>query len=152
MPQRVDWDPAFATGNEIIDRQHRALLAQCGRLAALCRGDAEAAAFGQAFEHLKALAREHFDVEAALRAADATAAPEALRTEREEFEYLSNEVATTANFDRVEVQRFVALWWLGHVSEVATGRPGPDDEAGTSADVADNIRPDRSTGPAPSLP
>jgi hypothetical protein len=40
---------------------------------------------------------------------------EDMALECDEFEYLADEIATTANFDRLELQRFAALWCLGHV-------------------------------------
>lgn len=108
MTQRTPWEPGYACGLEPLDRQHQALLAQCDRLAACCE---DAAAFDAAFAELKALAQAHFEAEAAALAGDS----EDLQDEQDEFGYLLDEVATTANFDRAEVQRFVALWWLGHV-------------------------------------
>lgn len=114
MLQRVEWDAGFATGHSLLDRQHEALLALCARLADLCGPDDPA--FDEAFERLKVLAREHFETEAPLLARDPQAEAEDLQTEREEYDYLLEEVATTAHFDRAEVQRFLALWWLGHVS------------------------------------
>lgn len=101
MPFRVDWDSAFATGDALVDAQHQALLAQCNRLADCCGPVPDDAAFDAAFDELKRMAREHF-------AAD----PEA---DDEEFDWLVDEIATTAHFDRLELQRFVAGWWLGHV-------------------------------------
>lgn len=112
MTHRVDWEPGLACGHEALDAQHQALLAQCNRLADHCE---DAAAFDAAFAHLKALAGEYFELEATLRVED----PEELQAEQEEFGYLLDEVATTANFDRAEVQRFVALWWLGHIRGLA---------------------------------
>jgi hypothetical protein len=37
------------------------------------------------------------------------------RSEREEFDYLAAEIITTENFDREELQTFLALWWAGHI-------------------------------------
>ena len=36
--------------------------------------------------------------------------------ECEEFDYLVDEIVTTENFDRLELQRFLALWCLGHIA------------------------------------
>ncbi len=112
MPHRVNWEPGLACGHVSLDAQHRALLEQCNRLADRCE---DAPAFDEAFETLKALAAEHFELEATLLAGN----PEALQAEHDEFGYLLDEVATTANFDRLEVQRFMALWWLGHIRGLA---------------------------------
>lgn len=116
MPCLTPWEPDFAVGHALIDTQHAALLARCNALADHCNdGAADDAAFDAAFEQLKALARAHFEAEAALLAAGGDTDLEDHRDELAEFEYLAGEIATTANFDRLERQRFVALWCLGHV-------------------------------------
>jgi hypothetical protein len=46
--------------------------------------------------------------------------PEELQNERDEFDYLANEIITTENFEKIELQRFLALWWVGHI--VGSGR------------------------------
>jgi len=119
MPNHVPWDPDFQVGHAAIDAQHRALLDQCNLLADLCTaapGEPAPQGFDAAFTRLKALVREHLDTESVLLAtADPTAA-EDMQDERDEFEYLAGEVATTENFDRFEVQRFVSVWCLGHVT------------------------------------
>jgi hemerythrin-like metal-binding protein len=113
-PARVPWDPAYDVGHPLIDTQHRALIDQCNRLADLCLADE--AAFDAAFATLKADAQAHFEAESALLASHAWADLEDHRIECDEFGYLANEIATTAHFDRLELQRFVALWWVGHVA------------------------------------
>ncbi|MBL8345544.1 MAG: hemerythrin domain-containing protein [Rubrivivax sp.] len=123
-PTRVTWDADFAAGHELIDAQHQGLFDQCNRLADLCTGGAGEVSlrqFDQAFDRLKVLAREHCESEAALLAASgqALAEPEDALAECEEFEYLADEIATTANFDRLELQRFLALWCVGHVKASA---------------------------------
>jgi hemerythrin-like metal-binding protein len=118
MPMRMPWDPEFNTGQPDIDTQHQALLAQCNRLAELCPAEVdatEAPAFDEACEDLKALARAHFDAELALLSAGNCAELEDHRADCEEFEYLASEIATAENFSRLELQRFLALWWLGHI-------------------------------------
>lgn len=121
MPCRTPWDPDFDAGHALIDAQHRALLAQCERLADHCggAGPADDAAFDAGFEQLKRLAREHFEAEAALLEAQGDPDAEGHRIECEEFGYLADEIATTAHFDRLELQRFVAFWCLGHVRSSA---------------------------------
>ena len=119
MPNRALWEPDFSVGHERIDAQHQALLAQCRLLADHCEGsDAQAAApqFDQAFEQLKLLAREHFETEAELLAACAYPGLEDHRFECEEFAYLADEIATAENFDRLELQRFLTLWFVGHIA------------------------------------
>jgi hemerythrin len=119
MPNRVQWEPHFSVGHEVIDAQHLGLLSQCNLLADLCvanDGEEGGSAFDQAFDHLKALARGHFETETALLAAGGYPELEDHRNECDEFEYLAGEVVTAENFDRLELQRFLALWCVGHIT------------------------------------
>ena len=106
MPHRVHWDAELATGQPQADQQHQALLALCNRMADLCVAGDEPG-FDAAFVQLKALASEHFEAENV---------PE----DRDEFQFLVDDIATTENFDRLELQRFLAFWWLGHVRDAAS--------------------------------
>ncbi len=120
MPTQVPWEADFALGHELIDAQHQRLLALCNGLAAHCGGDAQSQHnFDQGFEEIKALASEHFETEAALLAAAAYPDLEDLAFECDEFKYLADEIATAQNFDRLELQRFLALWWFGHIRGAA---------------------------------
>ena len=124
MPQYVAWDPAVGVGPDLLDAQHEALLALCNRLADSCAGRggaADDAAFDQVFLRLKALAQEHFETETALSTGRPDGDSEFDPDEREQFEYLLGEIATPANFSRLELQRFLALWWLGHIRGMAAG-------------------------------
>lgn len=119
-PLRPDWTPEFESPHAVIDAQHKALLEQCHRLADLCdsgAGTEAVQAFDLAFAQLKSLVREHFDTETALYVELQGPDPEDLRIEREEFEALAADIATTAHFDLVELQRFAALWCVGHIAE-----------------------------------
>ncbi len=121
MPQRPAWQDDYAVGSAPIDAQHRALLEACRRLADLCeRGNDEA--FDEAFARLKALVGEHFEAEAALLAERGCPDLEAHAEEHEEFVWLADEIASTANFDRLELQRFVSLWCVGHIASAAALR------------------------------
>ena len=128
MNKRVAWDPAFGVGHETIDAQHRAILDRCNALAEHCRDDggddASRQAFQQAYSALMALAREHFAAEAALLAERGYPELEDYRHECAEFDYLAAEIVTTENFDPIELQRFLALWWVGHIMGAAQ-RQGP---------------------------
>jgi hemerythrin-like metal-binding protein len=121
MPNRTVWEPQYTVGHEAIDAQHQGLLAQCNQLADLCAagdGAPDEPPFDAAFTQLKALARQHFDTEAALLADD----PERLedhRSECDEFDYLVGEIVTADNFSRLELQRFLALWFVGHIAGAA---------------------------------
>lgn len=119
MPTRVPWDPGFIVGHELIDAQHQALLSQCNLLADHCRdgqGDEADQQFDRAFERLRVMAREHFEAEAVLLAGRGYADLEDHQIDCDEFEYLADEIVTTEHFDRLELQRFLALWWLGHIT------------------------------------
>lgn len=118
MPHRAPWTPDYNVGHEVIDAQHRGLLAQCDRLADLCPAavdDAGRQHFDQAVDQLMTLARAHFATEAALLAELKSPDLDEYAFESDEFEYLANEIATAENFDRLELQRFFSLWWLGHI-------------------------------------
>lgn len=112
-PEHVAWEPDFAVGHPVIDGQHHALLMQCERLS-----DA-GAAFDQALDRLKALARQHFEIEGQLLGGGFGLDLEDHRAEREEFEYLVGEIATHENFDATEIQRFLSRWWVGHIAGLA---------------------------------
>lgn len=118
QPMRVNWSPGFEVGHAAIDTQHRALVALCNELAGRCTSGDEPG-FDQAFERLQVLAREHFDFELAWLQSLGDPGLDDHRDDCEEFGYLAAEIATTDHFDRLELQRFLALWWLGHVAESA---------------------------------
>jgi hemerythrin len=122
MPQRIQWEPDYGVGHTLIDEQHRGLLNHCNLLAEHCLSEGDAACdgrFDQVFDKLQALAREHFEAETALLARCGYAELEDHRFACDEFAYLVDEVVTTENFSRVELQRFLALWWVGHITESA---------------------------------
>jgi hemerythrin-like metal-binding protein len=126
MPIRVEWSPAYRTGDESIDTQHQGLLAQCNVLADVCAGpddEAGAARFNAAYQQLTAQARTHFDAELAQMAREGNPELEDHRAECAEFGYLASDIATAENFDRLELQRFIALWCLGHVRAAADEAP-----------------------------
>lgn len=122
MPHHAPWRPEYRIGHEPLDRQHQSMLAQCERLGECCRV-ADAAererSFDAAFAELEGLARAHFEAELALLAERGCAELEAHRADCEEFDFLVGEVATTGNFDRLELQRFITLWCIGHVAGAA---------------------------------
>ena len=117
MPNRVQWNPGYSTGNETLDRQHRAILAQCNTLAD-CLADAGADSeqkFHNTFQALMAQAGEHFSSEETLLTQCGYPLLEEHRDEHDEFDYLAADIITTENFEKVELQRFLALWWVGHI-------------------------------------
>jgi hemerythrin-like metal-binding protein len=119
MPNRVQWDANFTVGHDVMDEQHRHLVAQCNVLADLCAVDGGNSSadpqFIAAYDRLMTLAREHFSAEEALLVAGGFPDLEDYRFEIEEYGYLAAEIATAENFDRIELQRFLALWWVGHI-------------------------------------
>jgi len=135
LPSRIPWEPDFSVGHWLIDAQHRGLLSQCTLLADLCPsepGEDAERRFDQALERLRALAREHFETEATLLSACGCPDLEDHRIECDEFEYLADEIATAENFDRLELQRFLALWCLGHITGSASRQRAVLADADTS--------------------
>lgn len=118
QPMRVAWDPAFETGHARLDAQHRGLLALCDELADLCMGGHERD-FDDRLPVLQALAAEHFAAELDWLHHVGDEALDDHRAGCGEFGFLMQDIATTAHFNRLELQRFLALWWLGHVAEPA---------------------------------
>lgn len=116
---RIDWEPGLAAGHALIDGQHQALFALCNQLADMCSGPGDESAFDETLARLKALAHEHLETELALLAAAGEPAVDDHRADGEEFAYLVEQIATPEHFDRLELQRFVALWWIGHVAGMA---------------------------------
>ena len=122
MPQHRQWDPGFDVRHEDIDAQHRGLPTLCERLAGHCLqggGAAHEQRFDADFEALKALVRGHLENETTLLSALGDPDAEDHRVEHEEFDDLAGEIITTGTFDRLELQRFVALWCLGHITASA---------------------------------
>lgn len=113
----MQWEAHHSVGNATLDAQHQAILARCNALAdCLDAGGPEGdRKFDEAFAELMALARAHFAAEEALLVRCGYPELEDYRSEREEFDYLSAEIITTENFDRNELQTFLALWWAGHI-------------------------------------
>jgi len=114
MPNRLQWEPRLSVGNASLDEQHQAVLARCNTLAD-CLDEANEPRFDEIFKELMALARAHFAAEEALLTQCGYPELDDYRSEREEFDYLSAEIVTTENFDRNELQTFLALWWTGHI-------------------------------------
>lgn len=113
----MQWDGAHSVGHDTLDSQHRAILAQCNTLAD-CIGDDGPESdlkFHATLVALRDQAREHFETEAALLTQCAYPALDAHHNERDEFDYLANDIITTENFEKIELQRFLALWWVGHI-------------------------------------
>lgn len=127
MPKHVPWDAAFSVGNELIDQQHQQLLAHCNALADCIPTMPNAPSalvelgerqFDQIFNALLADARTHFADEAKLLAQmdkPALDALEAQQDAQDEFEYLVADIVTAENFSKTEIQRFLALWCVGHL-------------------------------------
>jgi hemerythrin len=106
-------------GDDEVDAQHQRLLALCNQLADRCQGTEggpDEQRFDEIFDAFKALVREHLETEAAGLAHTRDHDAEDLCAAREEFEFVVDEVATTAHFDRTELQRFVAFWCIGRLT------------------------------------
>jgi hemerythrin len=122
MPNRVQWNPSYSMGNDILDDQHRNILAQCNILADCLSDDKQEddqagdLKFDNIFNELMAHARAHFLTEEELLSHWGYPGVEAHQNEQAEFEYLAANIITAGNFDKIERQRFLALWWVGHVT------------------------------------
>jgi hemerythrin-like metal-binding protein len=121
MPDYVKWDPLYSVGNEVLDTQHKEILAQCNAL-----GDCTAnpgpdgeQRFHAIFNELLSSARMHFLTEEALLSIAAYPELDEHRDAVDEFEDLVADVITTDNFEMTEIQRFLALWWVGHLIDSA---------------------------------
>jgi hemerythrin len=117
VPNRVQWNPSYSMGNETLDNQHRNILAQCNALAdcVIDTGPEDDLEFREIFNQLMVLAREHFSSEEGVLVRCAYPMLEEHQNERDEFDYLASDIITTENFDKLELQRFLALWWVGHI-------------------------------------
>ncbi len=118
MPNRVPWSPSYNVGHPLVDSQHQALLAHCHALADLFEAGAYAndeARFDERFQRLMELAREHFASESSLLERHAYRALDELQDEYDEFEFLADKILTADKFDRLEIQRFMTWWVLGHI-------------------------------------
>lgn len=107
------WDPADASGHPALDAEHRALLSQCAALGF-------APAFDDALAQLTEAVRRHLDAEAGVLDALGDPQPDEHQGERDEFEMLVRDVATRQHFEPAELQRFLAVWCIGHVRGSAT--------------------------------
>lgn len=119
MPAHTAWDPAYEIGHAGLDAQHRDLLAQCQALAEASAAEDTGPVrqrFDQALATLRGLAATHFQTELELLAQRGYPELEEHRFECEEFDYLCEEVGTTQHFDRGELQRFLTLWFVGHIA------------------------------------
>ena len=114
MAKRTQWIPHFSTGNATLDEQHRSLLAQCNALVD-CLGEAGDDRFSATLEQLMASVREHFAMEKELLARNGYPMLDEHEHEGEEFDYLAAEILSTDNFDKDELQTFLALWCTGHI-------------------------------------
>lgn len=123
MANRLTWDERYRVGNEALDAEHEHFFELCNALADCLQGAVDEARFDRIYAELMAKAGKHFAAEEALLAACAYPGLDERRSEQEEFAYLAEEIATTENFDRNELQTFLALWWAGHVREAARNYP-----------------------------
>ena len=123
MTNRLNWDERFSVGHEVLDAQHKHFFALCNAMADSLAEEAAQERFDQLFAELLDKAREHFAAEEALLADCGYPELDDQRSEQEEFAFLADEIATTENFDRNELQTFLALWWAGHVMGAARNYP-----------------------------
>lgn len=116
-PIYTQWNQSYAVDDEGVDERHKAILAQCNALAD-CVAETSPdndLKFKNIFDELMVNARELFQAEENLLARCGYPALEEVRDEGGEFEYLVTNIATVENFDKVELQQFLASWWAGHL-------------------------------------
>jgi hemerythrin-like metal-binding protein len=118
MAKRTQWIAHFNTGNAAIDAQHQGLLAQCNALADCLAetGEAGDGKFLDILDQLMASVRAHFATEQEQLARNSYPKLDDHVSEGEEFEYLAAEIISTENFDKDELQTFLALWCIGHIA------------------------------------
>jgi hemerythrin-like metal-binding protein len=117
MPNHVQWDPLFSLGNQVLDNQHKAILAQCNALGD-CTANPDQAAeqqFSAIFSELLTKVREHFQAEETLLSSATYPDLDGHREAQNAFEYLAADIITTNNFEMPEIHRFLTLWWVGHL-------------------------------------
>jgi len=117
MPNRFPWNPDYSVGCGALDAQHQAILGLCTTLGDCIEGNGPSGELGfeATFTALMAQARAHFVTESTMLTQCGYPNLEEQQIEQEEFEYLANEIITTANFEPIELQRFLSLWWIGHI-------------------------------------
>jgi len=117
MTNHVQWDPLYSVGNEDVDNQNKAILAQCNALGDIAGkpGLEAQQLYRAAFEELLTSVREIFATEETLLSSAAHLELDELRDARDEFETLTADIVTTDNFEMSEIQRFMTLWWIGHL-------------------------------------
>ncbi|MBK8523670.1 MAG: hemerythrin family protein [Betaproteobacteria bacterium] len=116
MPKRVQWDTRYSSGSEAVDDRYRSILARCNAMAdCLDQGGIESnRIFDEMLNSLLAHALQHFAWEEAILEIGESPELDNHRCEQEEFRFLTAEIITTVNFNRAELQTFLALWWSGH--------------------------------------
>lgn len=119
MSNHEQWNPIYSVGNEVLDKQHKAILEQCNALGddASNSGIDVAQRFRAKFDELLCTAREHFLAEEAILRRVGCVELDERKEALDEFDYLAAEIITTDNFDMAEIQRFLTLWWVGHLMD-----------------------------------
>jgi hemerythrin len=118
----VQWDPALAIGEAVIDEAHQALFAQAGRLMAALDGRADKAEVEQQLTFLATYALEHFREEEALM--DRTGYPPTASHHQQHIEFMQALASLHREFElrgagpRVteRLQRMVLDWLRDHIA------------------------------------
>jgi hemerythrin-like metal-binding protein len=121
MTYQVPWDATYVAGNDVLDSQHKAILVQCNALAdcTINPGTDAEQQFRVIFGNILTSVRAHFSAEEALLADAADPDLDGHRDALAEFEELAADVITTDRFEMSEIQRFLTLWWVGHLVDSA---------------------------------
>lgn len=120
MPKKVAWDNSYSIGHNMLDHQHRKLMALCNDLAdcLASSGPESDSLFHEILNELAAYSRLHFGAEEDLVRRHA---PSELAAQVQEHEAYFNKItellvdASGGNLDKLGLQRFISAWWSGHI-------------------------------------
>lgn len=116
------WNPGYSVGNDILDGQHKKLLALCNEAASCLQDDTVVGdeQFHLILDELLKYAREHFSTEESILAS--ISYPELEQQKTEHFDYVESLTdfllkASGGHLDKAGVYQFLSDWWLRHILE-----------------------------------
>lgn len=117
-----DWNPDYSVGNDILDNQHKKLLALCKDAATCMKDDTEAGdkRFHLVLDELFKYSKDHFSAEEDILKSINYPNLNAQLTEHLDYveklaEYLYK--ASSGLLDKAGVSQFVSDWWHSHILE-----------------------------------
>lgn len=116
----LDWNPDYSVGNDVLDGQHKNLLALISQAEDLSKEQCPdfAQKFHAIFDELCTYIQEHFRDEEALL--EANNYPDLIAHKKEHNDYITNfsEIvygASKGNLDIYTLNCFLTEWWLNHI-------------------------------------